>query len=233
MNVKNAIILAAGKSTRFGENKLLKTINGKTLPEHCVEFCIENQIHDIYVTINIDDIKFEDGVFYHPIIENLKKYNYVNITFELQDENTYGTAAAILPHIKSKKLNDDFIVLFGDNYYSGKIDFSYFTEKRNCIVTYKKYDVNRKNLRFAVIKDGIIIEKPHSETSGCFFCGFVFFNYNEVKNHISDIELSGRNEFEITELCNKIGPYFIENKLKWSEITYKEDFKKIEEYINK
>ena len=40
--VTKAIILAAGKSTRYGKNKLVDPILGKSTIEYCIEFCIEN-----------------------------------------------------------------------------------------------------------------------------------------------------------------------------------------------
>ena len=42
--VNKAIILAAGKSTRYGKNKLVDPILGKSTIEYCIEFCIENKI---------------------------------------------------------------------------------------------------------------------------------------------------------------------------------------------
>ena len=50
--VTKAIILAAGKSTRYGKNKLVDPILGKSTVEYCIEFCIENGITDCYVTIS-------------------------------------------------------------------------------------------------------------------------------------------------------------------------------------
>ena len=39
--VRKAIILAAGRSTRYGSNKLVDPILGKSTVQYCIEFCIE------------------------------------------------------------------------------------------------------------------------------------------------------------------------------------------------
>ena len=236
LQIKNAVILAAGSSTRFGENKLLQKIEGKTLPQYAVEFCIKNGIKNIYITINRKDIFIDYSLPHpinHPIIEDLKEYEYiVDIQYKFQDENKYGPAAAILPHLeKGSTLKDNFIVLFGDNYYDGRLEHTEAFKDTSCIVSYKKYDTSYKNLRFAVIKEGILIEKPHTEVSGCYFCGYVIFDYETVKKKIYEIELSGRNEYEITELCNSMKPVYMKNELIWEELTYKEDVEKLKEFI--
>ena len=73
--VSKAIILAAGRSTRYGKNKLVDPILGKSTVEYCVEFCMENGIKDCYITISKADFFFKDNVkLSHPIIEKLSKY---------------------------------------------------------------------------------------------------------------------------------------------------------------
>ena len=82
--VSKAIILAAGRSTRYGKNKLVDPILGKSTVEYCIEFCIENSIEDCYVTISKADFFFKDSVkLSHPIIEKLNKYKKdINIFYE-------------------------------------------------------------------------------------------------------------------------------------------------------
>lgn len=240
--IKNAVILAAGTSKRFGKNKLLEKIGDFTLPQYAVDFCIKNEIDNIYVTISNQNIVQQvDSAFLtesdmqmHPIMKDLEIYNYLaNIEYKFQDPNMYGPAAAIIPHLQENStLKDDFILLFGDNYYAGELeDFSNYPNA-DCIVSYKNLQADHKNLRFAVIKEGIVIEKPHAEVQGEFFCGYVVFDYEVVKEKIKTIELSGRNEYEITELINSIKKRtFIENKLFWEELTYENDIPRLKENI--
>jgi len=51
--VSKAIILAAGRSTRYGKNKLVDPILGKSTVEYCIEFCIENGMNNYIWFVNI------------------------------------------------------------------------------------------------------------------------------------------------------------------------------------
>jgi NDP-sugar pyrophosphorylase family protein len=96
--IRKAIILAAGKSTRYGSNKLIDPILGKSTVQYCIEFCIENGIEDAYVTISKSDFFFKNRntKLSHPIIESLSKYKEkINIYYEFQKDDEYGPGAAI------------------------------------------------------------------------------------------------------------------------------------------
>tara|TARA_Y100000385_G_scaffold235919_1_gene249881 strand:- start:220 stop:585 length:366 start_codon:yes stop_codon:yes gene_type:complete len=111
--VSKAIILAAGRSTRYGKNKLVDPILGKSTVEYCVEFCMENGIEDCYITISKADFFFKDNVkLSHPIIEKLNKYKKdINIFYEFQKDNEYGPGAAI--KVWADKFDEAFLCLFG------------------------------------------------------------------------------------------------------------------------
>ena len=134
-----AIILAAGRSTRYGKNKLVDPILGKSTVEYCVEFCIENGIEDCYITISKADFFFKDNIkLSHPIIEKLSKYKKdINIFYEFQKDNEYGPGAAI--KVWADKFDEAFLCLFGDNYYQGNIGLEYH-DPSTTVVTYKDYD---------------------------------------------------------------------------------------------
>ena len=120
--VRKAIILAAGRSTRYGSNKLIDPILGKSTIQYCIEFCIENGIEDAYVTISKSDFFFKNRntKLSHPIIESLSKYKEkINICYEFQKDDEYGPGAAIKAW--EGKFYEPFLCLFGDNYYQGNI----------------------------------------------------------------------------------------------------------------
>jgi len=228
--LNNAIVLAAGKSSRFGSNKLNVNIAGKTLPQYAMDFCIENDINNIYVTISKSDFYFKDNKICHPIIEALDGFygHMLDIKYRFQSDSEYGPGAAI------KCWKDDvkgpFIVLFGDNYYKGKLD-PLNMDKNDCIVSYLKKKAHPRNLQLAAIVDKIIIEKPHQITSGDFFCGYAAFN-NSIFDNIENIRKSGRDEFEITDMinfCEKRS--FRKNELIWGDITFQGDIEKLEKVI--
>lgn len=189
-----AIILAAGNSSRYGTNKLLAAFNGKTLPEYNIDFCIENKITDIYVSISRNHVEFKDeyvnNVQYitHPIKSNILTHLYcnyshqgawgedvidVNVKFKFQSNNNYGPAAGLLPWIDDISEDDEVLILFGDNYLKGTFDKS-LLKQYDAIATYKELQEDPTNTRFAAIQNNTLIEKPHSFTSGTFFIGFMY-----------------------------------------------------------
>jgi len=68
MKINHAVVLAAGASSRFGKNKLEVKIHGKTLPQYIMDFCIANEIQNVYITISKSNFYIEDNKICHPII---------------------------------------------------------------------------------------------------------------------------------------------------------------------
>ena len=228
--VTKAIILAAGKSTRYGKNKLVDPILGKSTIEYCIEFCIENGIEDCYVTISKADFFFKGSVkLSHPIIEKLNKYKKeINIFYEFQKDDEYGPGAAI--KVWSGKFNEAFLCLFGDNYYQGNIGLEYH-DPTTTVVTYKDYGTRARNLQLASILENVVIEKPHGIVSGRYFCGYMIFS-KEAFDNLDSIKMSNRNEYEITHLINSMDNLkFEELNICWYDLTYENDKAVIEDLI--
>ena len=228
--VTKAIILAAGRSTRYGKNKLVDPILGKSTVEYCIEFCIENGIEDCYVTISKADFFFKDSVkLSHPIIEVLNKYKKeINIFYEFQKDDEYGPGAAI--KVWSGKFNEAFLCLFGDNYYQGNIGLEYH-DPNSTVVTYKDYGTRARNLQLASILENVVIEKPHGIVSGRYFCGYMIFS-KEAFDNLDSIKMSNRNEYEITHLINSMDNLkFEELNICWYDLTYENDKAVIEDLI--
>lgn len=216
----NAIILCGGAATRYGGNKVLTIFKKKSLLEWNIQFCIDNGIHDIFITTNERfnaDIAREIeqiGKTVSPINEKL------SITLDMQEDDKYGTAAALIPW--KNLIDDDFIVIFGDNYYDGKIDFS--LGDKDCIATYKTFTKSKENLRLSYVEDDMtIIEKPHLYDEGLFFVGFMMFKKSMLK-HLMKLQPSRRGEYEITEFFNSgtnrgIHPL----NMHWFDITSREE----------
>ena len=228
--VSKAIILAAGRSTRYGKNKLVDPILGKSTVEYCIEFCIENGIEDCYITISKADFFFKDNVkLSNPIIEKLNKYKKdINIFYEFQKDDEYGPGAAI--KVWSGKFNEAFLCLFGDNYYQGNIGLEYH-DPNSTVVTYKDYETRARNLQLASILENVVIEKPHGIVSGRYFCGYMIFS-KEAFDNLDSIKMSNRNEYEITHLINSMDNLkFEELDICWYDLTYENDKGVIEELI--
>jgi dTDP-glucose pyrophosphorylase len=228
--VTKAIILAAGKSTRYGKNKLVDPILGKSTVEYCIEFCIENGITDCYITISKADFFFKDNIkLSHPIIEKLSKYKKnINIFYEFQKDDEYGPGAAI--KVWSGIFNEAFLCLFGDNYYQGNIGLEYH-DPNSTVVTYKDYGTRARNLQLASILENVVIEKPHGIVSGRYFCGYMIFS-KEAFDNLDSIKMSNRNEYEITHLINSMDNLkFEELNICWYDLTYENDKAVIEDLI--
>ena len=228
--VNKAIILAAGKSARYGSNKLIDPIMGKSTVQYCIEFCIENEIKDAYVTISKSDFFFKNNVkLSHPIIESLSQYkDKINIYYEFQKDDEYGPGAAI----KTWKgvFYEPFLCLFGDNFYRGNIGLEYHDPNKN-VITYRDYETRARNLQLATILDSVVVEKPHGVVSGKYFCGYMIFA-KEAFDNLSSIKLSNRNEYEITHLINSMNNLEIQYlNIDWYDLTYEQDKKVIEELI--
>ena len=228
--VTKAIILAAGRSTRYGKNKLVDPILGKSTIEYCIEFCIENGIEDCYVTISKADFFFKNNTkLSHPIIEKLNQYKTkLNIFYEFQQDDEYGPGAAI--KVWSGKFNEAFLCLFGDNYYQGNIGLEYH-DPESTVVTYKDYGTRARNLQLASILENVVIEKPHGIVSGRYFCGYMIFS-KEAFDNLDSIKMSNRNEYEITHLINSMNNLkFEELNICWYDLTYENDKAVIEDLI--
>ena len=198
-----AIILCGGAATRYGGNKVLTVFKKKSLLEWNIRFCLENGIRDIKITVNEkygEDIKREIHKMHSSLHADglINNDNILTIDIDNQNPDMYGTAAALLPWTES--VTEDFIVIFGDNYYDGLIDFSLNDD--DCVATYKTFTKSKENLRLSFVEDdNTIIEKPHLYDEGRFFVGFMIFN-SSMMNQLKELQPSRRGEYEITELFN-------------------------------
>ena len=220
------IILAAGSSTRFGSDKLLEPINGKTLPERATEFAVRNGATRICVTINRKSVVTDGAHVYSPVFEAIRGI-YPDAEMAFQDEDRYGPGGAI--QAWEGKVTEDFIVLFGDNYYEGKLppmspDITHFSVR-----TLK---TSPRNLQLAAVVDGYVVEKPHSILSGDFFCGFAHFPTGFF-GRLPELRKSARGEYEIADMINMLDeplPVNLDAQgICWGDITYQSDIEKIEE----
>ncbi|WP_103079466.1 molybdenum cofactor guanylyltransferase [Petrotoga miotherma] len=59
----NALLLSGGKSSRFGTNKAMETINGKPLIEQIVQG-LKNVFEKVYIIGNVKEYTFLQGVFF-------------------------------------------------------------------------------------------------------------------------------------------------------------------------
>ena len=220
------IILAAGSGTRFGSDKLLEPINGRTLPERAAQFAVRNGASRICVTVNRKSVMTDGNHVYSPVFESVLDV-FPDAEMAFQDEECYGPGAAI--QAWEGKVEEDFTVLFGDNLYEGKLppmssDITHFSVR-----TLK---TSPRNLQLAAVVDGYVVEKPHSILSGDFFCGFAHFPTNFF-GRLPELRKSARGEYEIADMINMLGkplPVNLDDHgIRWGDITYKSDISILEE----
>lgn len=224
------LILAAGFSSRYGSDKLREPVKGLTLPVRAALFAAENGATEIFLTLNRKAVVTDGDKIYHPTLEEVKKQlPHLSFKVRFQEDDKYGPGAAIT--CWKDTFDEDFIVLFGDNYYSGSLpeldpDLTYFTKR--------KLVPHFRNRQLAYVKESFIIEKPHPYIEGDFFCGFVHFPRNFWRN-LPSLSRSGRNEYEIVDLVNFQTPRvpldLDEIGLSWGDLTYQSDLKTLSDIV--
>ena len=215
------IILAAGKSIRYGKPKYFEVYKDKMFIEHNIDFLIRNHVYDICIVIN----KKEEDKF--QMIKCLFE-GQANIEFRYQDKRFYGPAAGLFS--ADDFITDDFVLLFSDNYYDGVFNFQKHLRHKDCLITYREMYMSKDNLKYAYIDDSSwfsrrwkIIEKPHNFHEGKYFCGFIVFS-RYVKSKFNMLRVSSRGEYEITNLVNSLcNRKFVYLDMNWFDITYKKD----------
>jgi len=226
------LILAAGNSTRFGKDKLREPVAGLTLPQRCVKFAEDNGATRICLTVNRNLVTTNGRRVLHPIVEDLRDIMVdpamLEISFQAND--SYGPGAAITAW--EGKIEEDFTVLFGDNFYEGILpkfepDYTHFS--------YRSLGVNPRNLQLAAVVDNYIIEKPHAFLEGRFFCGFAHFPRGFWAT-LPQLQKSGRGEYEITDMINlskhTVACSLDELQIRWGDITYKSDIEVVERLVS-
>lgn len=225
--MKNVIILAAGKSSRFGRNKLEEKFGGKSLPLRAAEWAYYNGCEQIYLTLSRSAVKTDGSDVYHPVLKEFRNAG-IEPKVAFQPEDCYGPGAAV--SIWSQVITEPVTVLFGDNFYGGVIpkDYNDFLDGNyeGAIFTTRMLDANPRNLQLAMVEHGYIIEKPHSVLEGRFFCGFVRFPAGYLQR-LGQLKKSERGEVEITEMVN-FAPGRVHLDLDvlgldWGDITYEND----------
>ncbi|ATW62695.1 glucose-1-phosphate thymidylyltransferase [Synechococcus phage S-CBWM1] len=235
------MILAAGRSSRYGGNKLLEVFNGKTLPQYAAEFAAHLNAEEIFLTVSRDGVQTDGTRVFHPVVDNVSRITNskgipLRVTF--QDPESYGPGGAIMAW--DGVVEGPFVVLFGDNLYLPTLDVkerisgleSWLQSPEGVAFTYKEIpEPHPRNLQLAAVLDReILLEKPHSIVSGEYFCGFVAFPSNFFTN-VGKIRKSDRGEIELTDMVNsygaRLGIPLSEYCRNWADLTYEGDYGKI------
>ncbi len=240
--VNKVVICAAGKGTRMGElsqdkPKHLIEVNGKPFLAYVLDNLLEAGYKDITLIVGYQGQSIE---------EFLKEYKYnVKVINQFEFFNFNEKNGTAVPLMCVKDINEQFLYVSGDNYYSAEdlkainIDdeFSYVSGIEN------EHPEN-----FGVlVADGEfltkIVEKPLQLGSGRakeFFGNLInvsMYKFTpEIFDKLGQIEKSPRGEYEITDavslLAKEKGVKI--NKINgfWMDFGRPEDVKKLEYFLN-
>ena len=185
------IILAAGYATRLyplTENfpKPLLEINGKSIIDWLIDDLEESKKIDEYIIIS--NHKFIDH--FNNWKDNKKMDNITIIDDGTTDnDNRLGAVKDIALAIDSLKIDDDLLVLAGDNVLDFSLNsfINYFEEKKHtCIMRYFTEDEKRlqKSANLSIDEDDKVIEmieKPEKPISNWCCPAFYIYEKEDVK----------------------------------------------------
>jgi dTDP-glucose pyrophosphorylase len=224
------IILAGGQSTRFDGDKLLERFAGLTLPQQAVAFALANGAERICVTLSHKQIHTDGRTIKHEVLDDLLKIHPVEVT--LQDPKRYGAGAAL--GAWQQHGIGAATVLFGDNYYKGILPIM---ADGNALYysTVTRQQPSARNLQLAAVKEGVVIEKPHTIVSGEYFAGFIKMPATTWQM-LPGLRSSDRNEYDIVDIING-SPHTKRVRLEdcdivWDDVTFASDIKRVSEMIS-
>lgn len=230
-----SIILAGGYGQRLMPisefiPKALLPIRGKPLIDFIIEKLIKiEDLKKIYITTNK---KFESNFNYY--LKCLKKEN-VKLIVERSESNKekLGSIGGLINVIKKEKLNNDLLVICGDNIFSFDLKkFVEFSKKINkvCICVYKTTDKSiLKNFGNVIVKENKVkyfIEKPDSPKSYFISTGIYFFPKDSLKTILGYDGNKDSMGFLIKYLCERSEVYCYLAKGKWFDIGTIEFYRK-------
>jgi bifunctional UDP-N-acetylglucosamine pyrophosphorylase/glucosamine-1-phosphate N-acetyltransferase len=227
MKNMQAVILAAGKSSRFWplnkKHKSLFYLMGRPLISFTLENLKKAGIREVII-VQSQSKDIEKEMEKHKITSGLK-VNYV------VQKLPRGTGDALKS--ASKHLKEKFLVINGDDYYGASDIKKCLTRSPSLLVkevrapSYFGVIKTEKNL----VKD--IIEKPKKPLAGLINAGCYFLLKNILNEKLSK---SPRGEYEITDYIKKLARktkfYFFKADI-WFSLSFSWDLLRINEFLLK
>lgn len=190
------IILCAGKGTRLKPitdsiPKTLLPIANRTILDRCIDQLIDVGIYEIAVVINPSQ---------HQIVEHLQQHPSKKNISIIYQEKALGILHAMF-QAQSFIGKDDFVMLLGDNVFSGSLLPLIQSFHGNQGAIYLSKVKNPQEFGIAEVKENQIIsleEKPKSPKSNLAVIGVYVF-HSTIFQTQKVIGLSPRGEYEITD----------------------------------
>jgi glucose-1-phosphate thymidylyltransferase len=235
-----AIILCAGYAVRLhpltlDKPKALLEIKGRPILDYITDSLEKvKKIDEIYVISN--------AKFYNQFVSWKKSRKLNENIFILNDgslcnEDRVGGIGDLLFSIKEKTINDDFIVILGDNYVNFDLNklVSFFDLKKGFSIGLCNINNFEEAKKFGVIKiwNGEIIsfvEKPKNPESTLVSTGIYIFskeNIPEIEKYIHEHGPRGGPGYLIDFLRKKEKVYGLELNGFWYDIGSIETYNKV------
>jgi len=214
--IKKVVIAAAGQGTRMlhltkNKSKHLINVLKKPFLAYLLDNLLEAGYKELVLVVGHKRERIEEFLKDY---KNDFKIRLIN-QFEVLGEKEYGTAC-VLKCVKDIVGKENFLVVYGDNFYSIEdlkvfnIEDEYSYIAGFCHQKPEKYGVLK-------IKDGFlkkVIEKPKRHVGNLINVGLYKFT-PDILEKISEIQLSERGEYELTDAVNLLAK---ENKVKVKKI---------------
>ncbi len=224
------IILAAGKSTRTypltaTRPKPLLKIANKTILEYNLD-ALNGLVNEVIIVVGY---RKEMIISF---VEKIKQNYDFRIKF-FEQEKQLGTGHAIL--ILEKEIKDRFLVIMGDNLYSGK-DILKCKEKKHSILV--KEVNNPENFGVVEKKNDILvdlIEKPQIFVSNLINCAAYSLD-KKIFSKLKEVKISKRGEYEITDAIKYLmleEDIFCVKSKEWFPIGYPWDLLEADRHFRK
>lgn len=171
-----AILLVAGYATRLypltlNTPKALLPINGKAIADYIIDQIEKiSDVDEIYVVTNH---KFADDFEKWASEHKCKKPIYVLDDGTTTEETRRGAIGDILYTIDQKKIDDDVMIIAGDNFFTYSLEdyYNFFREKKSDCVCVKEFNNKKMLKQFGIAlldEEGKVIdieEKPENPKS--------------------------------------------------------------------
>ncbi len=137
------VIMAAGNSKRFGDNKLLSLYKGKTLIKHTLDAVPYEDLYKVCVVTQYDDIKKLALSYGFIPVENNRPEEGISRTIRLGTENLMQECDAILylvsdqPRLKKESIKS--LIAFSRNHPKNIIAASFNGKRGNPCIFPKKH----------------------------------------------------------------------------------------------
>lgn len=208
------IILVGGYATRMypltiNKSKALLEVDGKTILDIIINNIMSstNEINELFIVTN--DTFYSDFERWRENKTYKDKIIVVNDGSTLES-NKIGAVNALLKTIKSYDINDDLLVMAGDNIldFSLKYFINYFKEKNKTCVMYHEETRKEKLSKTGVAQldnyNRVIYmeEKPKNPKTTCAIAPFYIFNKDDIKLIFDIFNLSKKNDAMGKIICN-------------------------------